>query len=123
MTRMTTDVDALSTFLQTGLVTAVVSAAHLRRYPGGAAGARRQLALLVFATLPLLVVGTGLLPPAERQAYELAREKVGVVNADLQEHVAGLRVVQAFRGERARRRALRAAQRRLPPARGCAASG
>ena len=35
------------------------------------------------------------------KAYELARERVAVVNADLQEHVAGLRVVQAFRGESA----------------------
>ena len=40
MTRMTTDVDALSTFLQTGLVTAVVSRAHLLRHPGRAAGHR-----------------------------------------------------------------------------------
>lgn len=34
------------------------------------------------------------------KAYELARERVSVVNADLQESVAGLRIVQAFRGER-----------------------
>ncbi|CAM5286297.1 ABC transporter ATP-binding protein OS=Streptomyces alboniger OX=132473 GN=CP975_12415 PE=4 SV=1 [Streptomyces alboniger] len=34
------------------------------------------------------------------KAYELARERVSVVNADLQESVAGLRIVQAFRRER-----------------------
>ena len=41
-----------------------------------------------------------LLPAAQRKAYELARERVSVVNADLQESVAGLRMVQAFRRER-----------------------
>jgi ATP-binding cassette subfamily B protein len=34
------------------------------------------------------------------KAYELARERVSVVNADLQESVSGLRIVQAFRRER-----------------------
>ena len=38
MTRMTTDVDALSSFLQTGLITMVNSAAHVRRRADRAAG-------------------------------------------------------------------------------------
>ncbi len=58
-----------------------------------------QLALVVFATLPLLVVGTYFFRRQSVKAYELARERVSVVNADLQESVAGLRMVQAFRGE------------------------
>lgn len=34
------------------------------------------------------------------KAYELARERVSLVNADLQESVSGLRIVQAFRREK-----------------------
>ncbi|MFI0896781.1 ABC transporter ATP-binding protein [Streptomyces sp. NPDC020983] len=114
MTRMTTDVDALSTFLQTGLVTALVSVLTF----GGILVALLlidvELALLVFATLPLLIVGTWAFRRTSVRAYELARERVAVVNADLQEHVAGLRVVQAFRGERggAQRFARRSAEYR-----------
>ncbi len=100
MTRMTTDVDALSTFLQTGLVTALVSVLTF----GGILVALLlidvQLALIVFATLPALVAATWVFRRKSVKAYVLAREKVAVVNADLQEHVAGLRIVQAFRGER-----------------------
>ncbi|MER6619611.1 MULTISPECIES: ABC transporter ATP-binding protein [unclassified Streptomyces] len=100
MTRMTTDVDALSTFLQTGLVTAFVSVVTFFGIMAALLVLDVGLALVVFATLPPLIVGTYFFRRASVKAYELARERVSVVNADLQESVAGLRIVQAFRRER-----------------------
>jgi ATP-binding cassette subfamily B protein len=100
MTRMTTDVDALSSFLQTGLITALVSALTFIGILVVLLVLDVQLALVVFATLPVLFAATWLFRRRSVRAYELARERISVVNADLQEHVAGLRVVQAFRGER-----------------------
>ncbi|MFD8676834.1 ABC transporter ATP-binding protein [Streptomyces seoulensis] len=100
MTRMTTDVDALSTFLQTGLVTAFVSVVTFFGIMGALLVLDVQLALVVFATLPPLILATFFFRRASVKAYELARERVSVVNADLQESVAGLRIVQAFRRER-----------------------
>ncbi|WKX70433.1 ABC transporter ATP-binding protein [Streptomyces sp. XD-27] len=99
MTRMTTDVDALSTFLQTGLVTAVVSLLSFFGILVALLVIDVQLALVVFATLPPLIVGTVFFRRQSVKAYELARERVSLVNADLQESVAGLRIVQAFRRE------------------------
>ncbi|MFC9670311.1 ABC transporter ATP-binding protein [Streptomyces sp. NPDC056949] len=100
MTRMTTDVDALSTFLQTGLVTAFVSVVTFFGIMGALLVIDVQLALVVFVTLPPLIIGTFFFRRSSVKAYELARERVSVVNADLQESVAGLRIVQAFRRER-----------------------
>jgi ATP-binding cassette subfamily B protein len=100
MTRMTTDVDALSTFLQTGLVTAFVSLVTFFGIMGALLVIDIQLALVVFATLPPLIVATYFFRRASVKAYELARERVSTVNADLQESVSGLRIVQAFRRER-----------------------
>lgn len=100
MTRMTTDVDALSTFLQTGLVTAFVSVVTFFGIMVALLVIDIQLALVVFATLPPLIVATYYFRRASVKAYELARERVSVVNADLQESVSGLRIVQAFRRER-----------------------
>lgn len=100
MTRMTTDVDALSTFLQTGLVTAFVSVVTFFGIMVALLVLDVELALVVFATLPVLVVGTVFFRRKSVKAYELARERISVVNADLQETVAGLRIVQAFRRER-----------------------
>ncbi|MFQ6147185.1 ABC transporter ATP-binding protein [Streptomyces seoulensis] len=99
MTRMTTDVDALSTFLQTGLVTAFVSVVTFFGIMVALLVIDVRLALVVFATLPPLVVATFFFRRASVKAYRLARERVSAVNADLQESVAGLRIVQAFRRE------------------------
>ncbi|MER5882638.1 ABC transporter ATP-binding protein [Streptomyces sp. NPDC001941] len=99
MTRMTTDVDALSTFLQTGLVTAFVSVVTFLGIMVALVVIDVQLALVVFATLPVLVIGTYFFRRSSQRAYELARERISVVNADLQESVSGLRIVQAFRRE------------------------
>ncbi|MGW8768922.1 ABC transporter ATP-binding protein [Streptomyces sp. NPDC055815] len=100
MTRMTTDVDALSTFLQTGLVTAFVSVVTFFGIMVALLVLDLQLALVVFATLPVLAIATYYFRRSSVKAYELARERISVVNADLQESVAGLRIVQAFRRER-----------------------
>ncbi|MFJ5529158.1 ABC transporter ATP-binding protein [Streptomyces sp. NPDC093261] len=100
MTRMTTDVDALSTFLQTGLVTAFVSVVTFFGIMVALLVIDVRLAIVVFATLPLLVVATVFFRRASVKAYELARERVSAVNADLQESVSGLRILQAFRRER-----------------------
>ncbi|MCZ0995263.1 ABC transporter ATP-binding protein [Streptomyces noursei] len=99
MTRMTTDVDALSTFLQTGLVTAVVSVLTFFGILLALLALDVQLALVVFATLPPLVLATYVFRKRSVRAYELARERISTVNGDLQESVAGLRIVQAFRRE------------------------
>ncbi|MGA5468597.1 ABC transporter ATP-binding protein [Streptomyces arboris] len=96
MTRMTTDVDALSTFLQTGLVTAFVSVVTFFGIMIALLVLDIQLALVVFATLPVLIIGTFFFRRSSVKAYELARERISGVNADLQESVSGLRIVQAF---------------------------
>ncbi|MDX6363585.1 MAG: ATP-binding cassette, subfamily bacterial, partial [Streptomyces sp.] len=101
MTRMTTDVDALSTFLQTGLVTAFVSVVTFFGIMVALLVIDVQLALVVFVTLPPLIIGTFFFRRASVKAYELARERVSLVNADLQESVSGLRILQAFRRESA----------------------
>ncbi|MFF2526141.1 ABC transporter ATP-binding protein [Streptomyces liangshanensis] len=100
MTRMTTDVDALSTFLQTGLVTAFVSVVTFFGILVVLLAIDVELALVVFATLPVLFVATVFFRRKSVKAYELARERISAVNADLQESVSGLRIVQAFRRER-----------------------
>ncbi|WP_019809032.1 ABC transporter ATP-binding protein, partial [Saccharomonospora halophila] len=99
MTRMTTDVDALSTFLQTGLSTAVVSVLTILGIGGALVVTDPGLALAVFAVLPVLVVATLVFRTRASAAYTEARERVSAVNADMQENVSGLRVAQAYTRE------------------------
>ncbi|NED91836.1 ABC transporter ATP-binding protein, partial [Streptomyces sp. SID11233] len=93
MTRMTTDVDALSSFLQTGLVTAFVSVVTFFGIMAALLVIDVELALLVFATLPVLIVSTYFFRKRSVRAYKLARERISTVNSELQEMVAGLRIV------------------------------
>ncbi|GAA4619948.1 ABC transporter ATP-binding protein [Saccharopolyspora hordei] len=99
MTRMTTDVDALSTFLQTGLATFVVSVLTLVGIAGALLVTDVSLALVAMAVLPVLLVATVVFRRVSSTAYAEARERVSTVNADLQENVSGMRVAQAHRRE------------------------
>nr|WP_221471922.1 ABC transporter ATP-binding protein [Amycolatopsis umgeniensis] len=99
MTRMTTDVDALSTFLQTGVAQAVVSALTLVGIAAALMITDIGLATYALAVLPILIVATVIFRRASSKAYTEARERVSVVNADMQENVNGLRVAQAYTRE------------------------
>ena len=103
MTRMTTDVDALSTFLQTGLITMVSSVLTFFGVLAALLIINLRLGLAVLCILPVLVVATVVFRAKSGKAYTDSREKVAVVNADFAENVAGLRVTQAFRREAANR--------------------
>ncbi|MDT7787105.1 MAG: ATP-binding cassette, subfamily bacterial [Pseudonocardiales bacterium] len=100
MTRMTTDVDALSTFLQTGLVTAVISLFTVVGITAALVITDGSLALIALSVLPVLAVATAIFQRLSSTAYAEARERVSAVNADLQENVSGLRVSQAYTRER-----------------------
>uniref|UniRef100_UPI00059521F8 ABC transporter ATP-binding protein n=1 Tax=Nocardia vinacea TaxID=96468 RepID=UPI00059521F8 len=99
MTRMTTDVDALSTFLQTGVATTLIGALTLVGIAVALLVIDASLAAVVLIALPPLLVATALFRRVSSTAYTVSREHVSTVNADFQENVAGLRAVQANRHE------------------------
>ena len=99
MTRMTTDVDALSTFLQTGLVTMISSVLSFFGVLAALLIINLRLGLAVLCIFPVLVVATLVFRAKSSKAYAESREKVAMVNADFAENMAGLRVTQAFRRE------------------------
>src|SRR5439155_5288 len=100
MTRMTTDVEALWTLLQTGLLNALV---NLVTFVGVAVALflmNARLALITMVVVPPLVVTTWWFRLRSQQAYGKARERIAAVNANLQESLSGVRVAQAFVRER-----------------------
>ena len=99
MTRVILDVDALSSFLQTGLVSMVSSLFTFVGVLIAMLVINVHLGLIVLATVPTLIVATVLFRVKSSRAYTESRERVSGVNADLAENVAGLRVTQAFRRE------------------------
>ncbi len=100
MTRMTTDIDALSNLLQTGLVTALVNVVTFVGVGVALAIMNPKLAAVTAICLPPLIVMTLWFRAQSGKAYERARERIAAVNAELQEGLSGVRVSQAFVRER-----------------------
>ncbi|MTE17254.1 ABC transporter ATP-binding protein [Nocardia aurantiaca] len=96
MTRMITDVDGLSTFLQTGLAVALTSTLTISGVVVALVVIDARLALVVLALLPVLVISTIAFRRAAVPSYNLAREQVSATNAYLQENVDTIAVIQAY---------------------------
>ncbi|MEV6659357.1 ABC transporter ATP-binding protein [Nocardia fluminea] len=99
MTRMTTDVDALSTFLQTGVATGLVALITLIGVAVGLFFIDAGLAVVVLVAVAPMLLATLAFRRVSSVAYTVSRERVSVVNAGFQENIAGLRAVQAARNE------------------------
>ncbi|MFC6469307.1 ABC transporter ATP-binding protein [Gordonia humi] len=97
MTRMTTDVDALSGFLQTGLSSAVVSLLTLVGVLVALMITDWEVALAVIAIFPVLLIATIVFRRISSRAYTRTRELVSAVNADFQENIAGLSTTRGYR--------------------------
>ena len=96
MTRMTSDVEALTQLLQTGLVTALTSLVTCAGIAAALLLLDWRLGLATLTVLVPLAIGTVVFRRFSGRAYSESRERVAIVNADFQEGVAGVRVAQAF---------------------------
>jgi ATP-binding cassette subfamily B protein len=96
MTRMTTDVESLSTLLQNGLIQAIVSLLTLAGVAVVLVVMSPALALATYTVLVPLAVATVWFRRLSSRAYGTARERIATVNASLQESVSGVRVAQAY---------------------------
>ncbi|WJY63067.1 Putative multidrug export ATP-binding/permease protein [Corynebacterium atrinae] len=94
MTRMTTDIDTLSSFLQTGLAQAIVSVGTLVGILVMLAYTDAGLSLVAVAAIPLIVAVTITFRRISTRLYTQAREQISAVNSTFQEDINGLRIAQ-----------------------------
>ncbi len=112
MTRMTTDVEALSQLVQTGLINAVVGVFTCVGVFVFLVVLSPPLALATAAVLPPLALATWWYRRRSTVSYEEAREAIADVNANLQESLSGVRVAQAYSREDRNITGFRAVNRR-----------
>jgi len=96
MTRMTTDVEALSQLVQTGLINAVVGLFTCVGVFVFLVILSPPLALAAAIILPPLFVATWWYRRRSSVAYARARDSIADVNANFQESLSGVRVTQAY---------------------------
>jgi subfamily B ATP-binding cassette protein MsbA len=96
MSRVTNDVNALEHFVTHGSALTVVD---LLRLAGGAIilfVLDARLALLVLLPVPVLAVALRYFNTRIRPIYRRVRARLGDINAQLQDSLSGIRVIQAF---------------------------
>jgi ATP-binding cassette, subfamily B, bacterial len=101
MTRMTSDVEALQGLFQEGLVSLLIQALTLAFVTSQLYAMNVELALIVtVGVVPILFGLTAWFRSASDRGYMLARDRVASLLADLQENLAGMRVVAAYNRQR-----------------------
>ena len=104
ISRLTNDVDALDQLVTDGVTTLVQSTLILVGSVAILFYLDWRLALATLSVLPALAIATAIFRVRSSRAYRAVRERLGLVTATLAEDIAGMRVVQSFTREPARRK-------------------
>lgn len=96
MSRVTNDVNALEQFVTHGVALTVVDLLRLVGASVVLIALNWRLALVMLVPLPFMAVGLWIFNHRARPIYRRVRDRLGDINATLQDKLAGIRVVQAF---------------------------
>jgi len=105
MSRITSDVTTLQDLLTSGSLTILANFLGLFIVVGLMLYKDVELALITLTVVPFLVVAMALWQAYARRAFVRVRQAIAIVNANLQENVSGVRVIQSLsrEGENSRR--------------------
>ncbi|MCW2784760.1 MAG: transporter transrane region [Marmoricola sp.] len=96
MTRMTTDVDQFESLVSNGLLNALVAAATFVGVGVTLLFVNAELGLVTLSVVVPLTAATLWFRRRTGVLYDVARERIAIVNADFQESLSGIRESQAF---------------------------
>ncbi len=99
ITRLTSDVEALNELFTSGLVDILADLALLGGIAGILFSMDWRLALVAFAVLPFMILLSAWFRSRARSIYREVRSRIAAINTHLQEHLAGMSVVQLARAE------------------------
>jgi ATP-binding cassette subfamily B protein len=99
LTRMTSDVESINEMFASGVITLVADFVKLLAIVGMMLALDVRLTLFTFVTLPILIVLVGWARNVMRSSFRAIRVKLAAMNAYLQEHLSGIKVVQLFARE------------------------
>ncbi len=99
MTRVTSDVETLNELFSSGVVAIFGDLVTLLAITIMMLVMDWRLALVAFAAVPLVALAAGIFRRHVREAFRQIRVRLARINAYLQEHLSGMRVVQLFNRE------------------------
>lgn len=99
MSRITSDVTSLQELLTSGFLTILGDIVGIGLSVGFLLYFDWQLALVTFTVVPVLVISMAVWQSYSRRAFIRVRQAIAIVNANLQENVSGVRVIQSLSRE------------------------
>ncbi|HZP55990.1 MAG TPA: ABC transporter ATP-binding protein [Dehalococcoidia bacterium] len=99
MSRVTSDVTSLQDLMTSGFLTIIGDVAGIALSVGFLLYFDMRLALVTFSVVPVLVITMAVWQNYSRRAFIRVRQAIAVVNANLQENVSGVRVIQSLSRE------------------------
>ena len=99
MSRVTSDVTSMQDLMTSGFLTIIGDLAGIVLSVGFLLYFDVRLALVTFTVVPILVITMAVWQNYSRQAFIRVRQAIAVVNANLQENVSGVRVIQSLSRE------------------------
>ncbi|HEU5316094.1 MAG TPA: ABC transporter ATP-binding protein, partial [Chloroflexota bacterium] len=104
ISRTTNDIGVLQQAVSGGTIRAAISTVNMLGFAAIMAMLNWQLALIAYATVPLLYIASVISGDKLRVRYRRVQERVAEVNNVLQENISGVRVARAFAREGEQRR-------------------
>ena len=101
LTRMTNDIESINEMFASGVVTLFADVVKLVAIAAIMFYLDAELTLFTFATFPFLFVLVNYARGAMRTSFRAIRVRLAAMNAFVQEHLSGVKVVQVFRREEA----------------------
>jgi ATP-binding cassette subfamily B multidrug efflux pump len=99
VTRATNDVENVAEMFSAGLVALVVDVAKMFGYAAILFAISWKLSLFTFAVVPVLAVAAVIFRLKVREAFRETRLRIARINAQIQETITGMKVVQLFTRE------------------------
>ena len=100
VTRTINDVEAINNTFSQGILSIITDILLLIGVIIAMFVTNWKLAMVCLSTFPLLIIATYIFKEKIKEAFQTVREKVSQMNAFLQEHITGMRIVQIFNAEK-----------------------
>lgn len=99
VTRSVSDIEALADVFSQGFIVILGDMVTLLVFVTAMFWVNWQLALIVLSTVPLLIIATNFFKKGVKSSFTQVRNAVSQLNAFVQEHIQGMKIVQLFNRE------------------------
>jgi ATP-binding cassette subfamily B multidrug efflux pump len=99
VTRVVSDIEAIADIFSQGFIVILGDLLTLMVYIGVMLWVNWRVALVIMTTIPLLLLATNIFKNSIKHTFQDVRTQVARLNAFVQEHITGMKIVQIFNRE------------------------